>query len=111
MDRLVADTDLLRETGASLRFVENAFDSAEADASAAAEAVAHGAFGARLRDFATNWSATREKTLEVIKGLGESAVAVGNAFDQVDQELANSLTNPQAVTPGNNPSNGNREAS
>lgn len=91
MDRLVVDTSLLQETGASLKVVQNAFSSAQETADAIAESVGHPGLASRVQEFASNWKATREKTLEVIQGLGDSASQVGNAFDQVDGELAGVL--------------------
>ncbi|MGL5811275.1 MAG: hypothetical protein ACRCYQ_15145 [Nocardioides sp.] len=91
MADLKLDTDFLCELGTDLRTVASEFEHANAHSDYVADAVGHGGLAERVRDFAHNWDDRRKKMMGNIQQLGESAYAVGDAFDQLEDELVRSL--------------------
>lgn len=92
---LNVDTEVLREAGASLRIVATEFEHANARSDAAAEATGHSGLAERVREFAHNWDDRRGKMLENVAALAESAGAVGEQFEAVEEELVSALRGEQ----------------
>jgi len=88
---LVVQTGFLLDLGHDLRAVALEFEHANARSDDAAHAVGHGDLADHVHDFAHNWDDRRKKMMGNIQKLGESAVAVGEAFDQVEDDLVKAL--------------------
>jgi hypothetical protein len=88
---LVVQTGFLLDLGHDLRAVALEFEHANAHSDDAGHAVGHGDLADHIHDFAHNWDDRRKKMMGNIQKLGESAVGVGEAFEQVENDLVKAL--------------------
>jgi hypothetical protein len=91
MGDLELDTRDLEECGRSLRHVQQELQHAQAVADNYAATIGHPRLADRLRDFAGNWDDTREEMLESIKGLGDAAKGIADAFEDIEAHLVAAL--------------------
>jgi hypothetical protein len=91
MEELVADTDLLVETGEHLDVVAREFDDADRYAETVADAVGDDTLAEAVRSFANDWKNRRSKMQESISNLAELTTAVGSELRSADAGLATSL--------------------
>jgi hypothetical protein len=91
MADLKLDTDFLRELGRDLHTIASEFEHANARSDYVGDAVGHSGLSDHIHDFAHNWDDRRKKMMGNIEKLGQSAQAVGEAFDQVEDELVKAL--------------------
>lgn len=90
-DGLTVDSQMLRETGASLRRIAEEFAEANLNSDEVAGAIAHRGLAGAVRSFAHNWDDRRERMLRSIADLAAAATATGDGFDEVDRALGRAL--------------------
>jgi hypothetical protein len=91
MTDLRIDTTLLVDTGADLGLVAAEFDAADTYAGQVAEAVGDDELADAIRSFAGDWTERRAKMRDSVANVAELVGAVGEQFEGVDSDLANSL--------------------
>ncbi|ROS26161.1 hypothetical protein [Cellulomonas sp. PhB150] len=87
-DRLIVDTDGLREAGTALRSVAEEFDAADARSDAVAEDVGHDELAGAIRDFAHGWDDRRADMVQGVAELARSCEGIGGAFEDLDLQFA-----------------------
>jgi hypothetical protein len=85
------DTELLRETGASLRTVADEFEHANNRVEDVGALIGHDGLTDRVRSFARNWDDRRGEMLESIAHLAEAGRVVGETFEQIETDLVDVL--------------------
>lgn len=91
MADLKVETSVLRDAGRSLRAVYNEFKEADNAASPGRDVIAHNKLRDRLDEFADNWDDRRKEMQSSIEGLGESAEAAADAYEQLETEFVKNL--------------------
>lgn len=90
-DRLRLDPEQLVQLGHDLRAVASEFDTAQTGADYIANAVGHDGLAEKVRGFAKGWDDRRAKMLDSIANLAQAAGDSGEAFKELDSELAAAL--------------------
>lgn len=103
MPDLFVDTPTLIDLGNQLGVIKSEFANANTRSDAIAEATGHHDLAEAVRHFAHGWDDRREKFIENIDALAQSAPAIADGFDQTDQTFASSLTDPPAPSAGGGP--------
>jgi hypothetical protein len=88
---LTVDTVDLRSLFSTLGEVKAAFE-AGGDGTDDADACGHAGLVQRVRSFSTQWNDKRRQLAEAIGDLGTAALGIADGFDDVETELAASLT-------------------
>jgi hypothetical protein len=88
MPDLVIDLTRMRAIGSDLGVIAREFETANVHSDDVADATGHPALADAARSFAHSWDDTRGDMTETIRGLGETATAVADAFERVDGDLA-----------------------
>ena len=88
---LTIDTGDLRSLFTTLGEVSAAFQSSRDDA-VDADACGHVGLAQRVLSFSAEWNDTRRHLAESIGDLGEAALGIAVGFDDVEAELAESLS-------------------
>ncbi|MEE6272339.1 hypothetical protein [Georgenia wangjunii] len=92
MPDLRIDLEGLRDLGTDLGVVAREFGEANVSSDAVAEATGHPGLAEAVRSFAHGWDDKREDMVAGIEALGEGARAIADAFTDIDNEYAASLT-------------------
>lgn len=90
--KLSVDTTAVASLGQNLATVRSSLEGASASSEALAAMVGHQPLAAVISDFAGQWDDRRTELMEQLDALKEKASAVAEAFEDVDNQLAKSLT-------------------
>jgi len=91
-DCIKLDMDQLRELGDNLLNIHDAFDKAETDSQATADATGDKKLSDAVSDFADAWKLKRSKMLDNIKNMQAMVQGIADTFDEVNDQLEGSLT-------------------
>lgn len=83
--------DMLREVSRALSTVQSEFSSAEQLTDEWRALVGHGGLAGQLDDFSGNWNDTRENMLESLEQISTLAADIAQVFEDLDNDLADSL--------------------
>lgn len=92
MTRIVIDVGAIGSLGSDLITVSSEFEYANAHSDGIASAVGHPGLADTVRDFAHKWDDTRKAMVDGLRGLGQAASAVSEAWVDFDQQGADALT-------------------
>lgn len=92
---LSLNTAELQDTGTALRQVAEEFTNASDNSTTIGDAVGHDELRSRIDEFISNWDDKRDEMVESIDGLGDVAEGIGDAFEEIETELAKTLKEGQ----------------
>lgn len=86
-DRLIVDTEVLRDTATNLDSVRIEFDTATATSEDVAAAVGHADLAERVRAFASNWDKRRSELVGQLTTVCENLVTAADDLESADKDL------------------------
>jgi hypothetical protein len=92
---LTVDTAELHRASVALVHVKTELEKANHTADDASDILGHHALASRLHDFAHDWDDRRAEMLTTIGSLGEFAGGAGDAYDQIEHDLATAISSGQ----------------
>jgi len=91
MTRLGINGDALHSRARTMRTILGDFSTIGNQADSAADAVGQAVLASTLKDFASNWSIHRSRTVEALTGLADAFDAVNQTFADLESNLAAQL--------------------
>jgi hypothetical protein len=98
MSDVKINLDELESLSSRLKQVSGDLDHAEAFSSGVAGVVGDERLASVLRDFAAKWNIRRQDLIEQIEITAAAAQAIHDTFEELDREIAKSISTPGAKT-------------
>jgi uncharacterized protein YukE len=94
-DRLVVNTETLRDLSTNLATVHTTLTSAAADSRDLGAMIPHARLAHEIDDFSSQWDRRREELIGQVDALQQRTAAVADTFEQADLELATAIEMPE----------------
>jgi hypothetical protein len=95
------DLEVIKEMGKGLGNIKKAFDGLEDLGGKYEDDFGNGDLADKFGDFADNWKLSRKRLTEEIDVLAQIAKAAGQAYEDIDHQLAQALRDAQDPKKGN----------
>lgn len=98
-DRIIVNTDDLRDSAKALKLIDSEFTNADDNADEFSQVVGHDGLADKIKDFSTRWEKHRNDMLTNIEALQKILNDGADKIDETDRDMAKSLTEPAQPAP------------
>ena len=98
-DRIIVNTDDLRDSANALKLIDSEFSNADDNADEFSKVVGHDGLGDKIKDFSTRWEHHRNDMLKNIEALQKILSDGADKIDETDRDMAKTLTEPAQPAP------------